>query len=49
MLLMLTSCVNASQGSFCQIYIPVYTSVEDTEQTKIQVDINNSVWMDICE
>lgn len=49
MLLMLTACVNASQGSFCQIYKPVYTVPEDTEETKIQVDDNNSIWWEICK
>ena len=45
---MLGGCVNASHGSFCQIYQPVYTSNLDSVKTKEQVDLNNVVWLEMC-
>jgi hypothetical protein len=49
MLLMLSGCESVSQGSFCAIYLPVYTVPQDTELTKNQVDANNSVWVELCD
>ena len=49
LLLLVTSCVGNTQGSFCLLYNPVYTDIEDTEQTKTQVDDNNIVWEELCE
>ena len=34
---------------FCATYVPVYTTAQDTEQTKRQVDKNNAVWVELCE
>jgi hypothetical protein len=34
---------------FCAVYVPVYTAVADTEETKKQVDKNNAVWLEHCE
>lgn len=45
---MLSACGPQMNGSFCLIYIPVYTTAEDTEETKDQVDRNNAVYME-CE
>ena len=47
--IMLNGCGHASQGSFCNIYQPVYTSTADTEETKQQVDNNNVVWLELCD
>ena len=35
-------------NTFCAIYVPVYTSKADTEETKRQVDKNNAVWLELC-
>jgi hypothetical protein len=34
---------------FCAIYVPVYSSKLDTEETKKQIDKNNAVWLEYCE
>src|SRR3972149_498366 len=34
--------------SFCLIYRPVYTSDEDTEQTRAQCDANNAAYECLC-
>jgi len=48
-LIMLTACGTVSQGSnFCDIYKPVYTSNEDTEETVSQVVDNNALWLELC-
>lgn len=47
-LFMLGGCGTASRGDFCSIYSPVYTSPEDTEQTKTQADSNNALWLALC-
>jgi len=36
------------RDTFCSIYVPVYTSARDTEETKRQVDKNNAVWLEKC-
>jgi hypothetical protein len=35
-------------GSFCLLYKPITTSTQDTEETKVQVDANNAVWLGMC-
>lgn len=35
--------------TYCATYVPVYTSKLDTEETKLQVDKNNAVWLVRCE
>jgi hypothetical protein len=47
-LILCGGCARNSGGDFCLIYQPIYTSVEDTEQTQDQVDINNAVWQELC-
>lgn len=46
-LLMLGGCDFASRGTkgYCLSYQPVYTSPRDTEETRLQVDGNNAVWL----
>ncbi len=47
---LLSACVNALPvSSFCYIYEPIYMSEADTEYTKKQIDINNSVWLELCD
>ncbi len=48
MMISLAGCARASPGSFCQIYLPVYTVAQDTPDTQRQVSANNAVWWDIC-
>ena len=50
-LTMLTACATGSPGSsgFCDIYEPVYTSPEDTEETLRQVTRNNAAWLELCD
>jgi len=49
-LLLLTGCATASRGAdYCMVYEPVYTSPEDTEETRTQVDGNNAVWLELCD
>src|SRR3546814_4540443 len=44
-LLTVTSCATNSPASdFCLIYRPVYTSAQDTEETRLQVDENNAAF-----
>lgn len=45
---MLSACANGSAGDFCAVYMPVYTSAQDTEQTRLQADLNNAVWFELC-
>ena len=47
-LLMPAACATVSPGDFCQVYQPVYTAKADTEETKVQVDGNNAVWLELC-
>lgn len=47
MLLGLSGCSHAT-GDFCDIYNPVYTSVNDTPETLGAVHENNAVWMELC-
>ena len=58
-LLTVTGCAHASLApikpvervadTFCSMYIPVYTSAKDTEETRSQVDKNNAVWLEKCD
>ena len=49
-LLSVSACGGSTRGSsFCDIYTPVYTVDEDTEQTKDQVDENNVVYDEDCD
>lgn len=44
-----SACVLGSPaGSFCGTYEPVYTSPQDTPETRDQVDRNNVVWAEEC-
>ncbi len=56
-LLTVTGCVTSSLvptnpvppvDGFCLSYVPVYSSVRDTEETKRQIDKNNAVWLERC-
>ena len=48
---LLSGCATSSHvsNSFCEIYIPVLSSPQDTEATKLGIDSNNSVWLRICQ
>lgn len=45
-----TGCAISSpvEVPFCALYEPVYTSEEDTEVTRMQVDVNNATWLEEC-
>ena len=43
-----SACGANTQGSFCSIYRPVFTSPNDTEETKQQVDENNIIYEEKC-
>ncbi len=46
-LVSVVGCVRGSPGDsapFCLVYEPVYTSDQDTELTRRQVDRNNTAW-----
>jgi len=47
---MLSGCATSSHvsNSFCEIYIPVLSSPQDTEATKLGIDSNNAVWLKLC-
>lgn len=47
--IMLAGCARVSGGEYCSLYNPVYTSVMDSEETQAQVDLNNAVWMELCD
>lgn len=47
-LLLPAACATGSAGSFCDIYIPVYTADSDTDETRRQADSNNAVWWQQC-
>lgn len=50
MLILPAGCGSASRGGeFCLLYRPVYLHESDTEDTKIQIDGNNAVWLEFCE
>lgn len=45
---MLSACAGDSRAEFCQLYRPVYTHADDTEETRRQADVNNAVWLELC-
>ncbi len=49
MLAMPAGCAPVSQGDFCSLYKPVYTAAGDTPETKDSADINNAVWLELCQ
>lgn len=44
-----SACATVSADDFCAIYRPVYSSLDDTEETLKQLDRNNAVWLELCE
>lgn len=46
---MLAGCASSSHGDFCTLYLPVYTSLQDTAETRRQADMNNAVWETLCD
>ena len=50
-LIMLDGCapVSSVKTSFCEIYVPVYTSPRDTAKTRDAADQNNAVWLEKCQ
>ena len=47
--LLLIGCAGASKGDFCLLYQPVYTSDDDSEYTLKQIDMNNALWLEMCD
>ena len=48
-LMLLSGCTTGLNGSFCEIYEPVYPDYKhDTLNTVLQIDRNNVVFMDLC-
>lgn len=45
---MLPGCGHVSEGDFCLLYDPVYTSVNDTDDTLQQIDYLNAIWLEFC-
>lgn len=48
MMILQSGCAHVSPASFCALYIPVYTSAEDSTETRVQADSNNAVWLALC-
>jgi hypothetical protein len=49
-LALLSGCESASPVSdYCTIYEPIYSSLEDTEETKRQIDRENVKFLAVCE
>lgn len=48
MMILQSGCARVSPASFCALYIPVYTSAEDSTETRAQADSNNAVWLALC-
>ena len=49
-LMSLNACsTSTSVSSFCLIYKPVYSSDDDTFDTRVQIAKNNAVWEKLCE
>lgn len=48
MMILQSACANVSPASFCALYVPVYTSGADSEETRRQADVNNAVWLALC-
>ncbi|MDE1151420.1 MAG: hypothetical protein PW788_02690 [Micavibrio sp.] len=49
MLLMLNGCETALSGDFCTLYRPVYTAETDSVETRQEADVNNAVWLELCQ
>jgi len=49
MLIMLNGCETASSGDFCTLYRPVYTADADSAETRNEADVNNAVWLELCQ
>ena len=48
MVILQSACAHVSPASFCAVYLPVYTSENDTEETRQQADSNNAIWWLLC-
>jgi hypothetical protein len=47
---LLSGCATVSPVSdYCTIYEPIYSSLEDTEETKRQIDRENVKFLAVCE
>lgn len=38
-----------SATDFCLIYTPIYPSRQDTEETLLQIDVNNAIYERLCK
>jgi hypothetical protein len=47
--IIMTACKNVSSDSFCHLYRPVYSSPQDTQQTRDEANANNAVWLERCK
>ena len=47
-LVLQSGCARVSGGEYCLLYLPVYASTKDTEETRRQIDMNNVVWQELC-
>ncbi|MGM0423278.1 MAG: hypothetical protein ACQEQL_09315 [Pseudomonadota bacterium] len=45
---MQSGCAAVSAAEFCTVYQPVYSTTQDTEATRLQIDRNNAVWLEFC-
>ena len=47
---LLNGCASASPASdYCMIYEPIYSSMEDTEETYRQINRENAKYLAVCE
>ena len=47
---LLSGCASASSVSdYCVVYEPIYSSMEDTEETARQIDRENAKYLAVCE
>ena len=47
---LLNGCASASPVSdYCMIYEPIYSSMEDTEETYRQINRENAKYLAVCE
>ena len=50
MTLFVQSCgTSISATDFCLIYTPIYPSRQDTEETLLQIDVNNAIYERLCK
>lgn len=48
-LMLLSGCTSVLNGSFCEIYEPIYPDYErDSNETIRQIDRNNIVYLELC-